>query len=373
MKKIKVLRIIGECKTGGTETIALNYYKNFDHNKISMDFLFYGPSLDRFNDELEKNGDKVYNVAYYSKHLFKSIIQIRKIVKSNHYDVVHAQLNALNFFPLFAAWLGGAKVRLASNHSTANLKMEFKKSLLKYILRPTCGIMATHFAACSKYAGKWAFGSSIVNSNKFRVIPNAIDLDKFRYNEEIRKKVRNDEEWNGKFIIGHVGRFVEQKNHRFIIDLFEKIYIKNNNARLILIGEGDLEQEIKDIVKSKKLSDVVSFYGIRFDVNLLMQGMDLFLFPSIYEGLGNVITESQAASLMSLSSDAVPLEVKMTEFAQFLSLNDSIDIWVNKVIEISKGYDRRDTYKDLEINGYEIKSAANDLVNYYNNISHEVK
>lgn len=367
MNKIRVLRIIGECKTGGTETIALNYYKNIDHNKIKMDFLFYGNSLKRFEDELKKYGDRVYNVDLYSKHMIKSILQIKKIVKENNYDIVHSQLNTLNFFPLLGAKLGGASIRVASNHSTANLKYEKKKSILKYLLKPTCAMTANYYAACSNYAGRWAFG----DKRNIKIIHNAIDLSKFRYSDEIRKSVRKKENWNDKFVIGHVGRFVAQKNHKFIIDVFKEVLNKRENSILVLIGEGELEQEIKKYVKELGLEEKVLFYGVRFDVCELLQGMDIFLFPSLYEGLGNVITEAQAVSLQSVVSKAVPEEVKQTEFVEFVDLNNNVNEWADIVLKYDSNYKRRDTYRDLVEAGYEIKSAAKDLESYYLNLVRE--
>lgn len=361
MKQIKVLRIIGECKSGGTESIALNYYKNLNHNNLKVDFLFYGPSNGVFEKEVSKYGDKVYNVEYYSKHLIKSIIQIKNIVKKNKYDIVHAQLNSLNFFPLFGAWLGGAKIRVASNHSTSNFKYEPTKSIIKYFLRPTCGLMATNYAACSNYAGKWAFGSK----KEIKVIKNAIDLNNFKFSEEKRNIVRNEQNWNEKFVIGHVGRFVEQKNHKFILDIFKEVNKKNKNSILVLIGDGKLQDDIKDYAKQLGIENFVFFYGIRFDVYDLMQGMDVFLFPSLYEGLGNVITEAQAVSLQSVVSYDVPYEVKQTEYVDFLSLKDNASIWANKVLSYSNGYLRRNTYNDLVKSGYEIKTASHDLEQYY--------
>lgn len=368
MKKLRVLRIMGECKIGGVETIALNYYKNINHDKISMDFLFYGESHEKFSNELKKHGDKVYNVTDYRDGMIKSIKEIKNIVKQGNYDIVHSQLNALNFFPLLGAKLGGCKVRIASNHSTANLKYEFKKSVIKYLLRPTCGMLATDYASCSEYAGKWAFGKRKQRSGKIKVIHNAIKIDKFLYNKKTRKQKRKELNLENKFVIGHAGRFVEQKNHKFIIDIFNEIKKIKKNSVLLLIGNGELEGKIKNYVKEKGLEDSVYFLGIRFDVNELMQAMDVFLFPSIYEGLGNVVTEAQAASLQVIASDVVPTEVKMTEYVEFMSLKDSAKKWAEHVTKYSNEYIRRNTYHDLKINGYEIKSAAEDLLEYYQNL-----
>lgn len=365
MNKIKVLRIVGEYNSGGVENIALNYYKNIDHSKIGMDFLFYGDSHKSIKEEFEKNGDKVINVTDYKDSMLKSIKDIEKVVREGNYDIVHSQMNALNVFPLYAAKRGGAKIRIASNHSTANLKYEFKKSLVKYILRPTIGLFATNYSACSKYAAKWAFGKRKLKSDKMKIIHNAIDLNKFKYDANCRKKIRKEYNWDDKFVIGNVGRFVKQKNHKFLIDIFEKIKLKKENSLLVLIGVGDLQESIKNYVHEKNLDDSVVFLGMRFDVDKLMNAMDLFLFPSIYEGLGNVVTEAQAISLYTLASDVVPEEVKMSEYVEFMSLNENAEKWAEHALKHSSKYKRRNTFLDLKNNGYEIRSAAKDLEKYY--------
>lgn len=366
--KIRVLRIIGECKTGGTETIALNYYKNIDHDKLAMDFLFYGDSLSRFDTELQKNGDRVFNVQEYSKHLFKSISQIKKIVKQGNYDIVHAQLNALNLFPLFAAWLGGAKIRIAANHSTANLKYESKKSIIKYILRPTSKIFATNYAACSEFAGKWCFGKHALRKGKIKIIHNAISLEDFSFDKNTRNTVRDKMKWQSHFVIGHAGRFTEQKNHKFIIKIFNEIHKVCPEALLVFAGDGHLMDEIKQQVHEFGLDNSVQFLGVRFDMNELMQGMDVFLFPSLYEGLGNVLTEAQAVGLHCVASDVIPNEVRMTEYVDFLSLEESEKVWADKVLEYNNNYKHEDTHAILIREGYEIKSAAHELESYYESL-----
>lgn len=365
MKRLRVLRIIGECKTGGTETIALNYYKNLNHNAIAMDFLFYGDSLPRFDEALRENGDCVINVVDYTYNLIGSIKGIRDAVKKGKYDIVHAQLNALYFFPLLGAYLGRAKIRIAANHSTANLKYEFKKSILKYLIRPTSGLLATNYAACSEYAGKWCFGKHALENGQIKIIHNAIDLDKFDYSDCTRKKVRDENGWSNKFVIGHAGRFTEQKNHKFMLNIFLEVKKKCPNAMLVFIGEGHLMEAIQEKAKKMGIIDSIQFLGVRFDVNELLQGMDVFLFPSLYEGLGNVITEAQAVGLRCVVSDAVPKEVKLTELVDYISLNEDPDVWADHIMRYCNGYERRSRHTDLAKAGYEIKTAARDLENYY--------
>ena len=364
-KAVKVLRIIGECKTGGTETIALNYYKNLNHDLVGMDFLFYGPSLPRFSKELEANGDRVINVVDYTENLIGSIREIRDVVKNGNYDIVHAQLNALNFFPLLGAYLGGAKIRIAANHSTANMKYEPKKSIVKYLVRPSAGMLATNYAACSEYAGEWCFGKQALKNGKIKIIHNAIDLSSFNYSDETRQSIRSKIGWKGKFVIGNAARFTEQKNHKFMVEIFAKVHEKYPEAILAFAGDGHLMDEVKAQVKELGLTDSVQFLGVRFDMNELMQGMDIFLFPSLYEGLGNVITEAQAVGLRSIASDVVPNEVKMTELVDFISLNKSADFWADAILKYKDGYIHKSRHDDLKKAGYEIKSAARDLEKYY--------
>ena len=369
--KVRVLRIIGQCKTGGTETIALNYYQNIDHEKIGMDFLFYGSSLPRFSEELEKNGDRTINVTDYSENMIRSILDIRRVVKEGKYDIVHAQLNALNFFPLLGAKMGGAKIRIAANHSTANMRYEFKKSIVKYLIRPSAKWMATDYAACSRYAGAWCFGRNALKKKKIKIIHNAIDLDEFKFNKETRDKVRKNEGWGDAFVIGHAGRFIEQKNHKFIVDIFNEVLKKHPNSLLVLAGDGDLLKNTKAQVRSLGIEKNVRFLGTRFDMNELMQGMDLFLFPSLYEGLGNVITESQAVGLRSVVSNVVPKEVRMTGLVKFMSLKDSAKKWADVILKYANGYERKDTHESLIRSGYEIKRAAKNLEKYYRGLVNE--
>ena len=362
-RKVRILRIIGECKTGGTEVIALNYYRHLDHNQFAMDFLFYGKSLPRFTEELEQHGDKVFNVIEYSKGLIRSIREIRRIVKAGKYDIVHSQLNTLNVFPLLGAWLGGSKIRIAANHSTANLRYETKKSIIKYCLRPTVCLFATNLCACSKEAAIWGFGKR--KFNKVKIIPNAIELTNFKYSDETRKLIRSKEKWEGKFVVGHIGRFTEQKNHRYIIKIFDEIVKKCPNGLLVFIGEGELIEPIREQVMKLKLEEKVRFLGIRFDISSLMQGMDVFLFPSLYEGLGNVIIEAQGVSLKSFVSDRVPREVKLTEFVNFLSLEDAPEKWADEIVSYLIGYQRTDTHPELMKANYDIETAVKGLEDYY--------
>lgn len=363
--RIRVLRVIAEYQAGGVESIAKNYYDNINHEVIAMDFIFFGRKLPDYCSEVENNGDRLFSVTSYTQNVVKSVLEIKKIVSDGKYDIVHSQLNTLNFFPLLGAWLGGTKIRIASNHSTANLRFEFKRSLLKYILRPTTKICATHYTACSEYAGRWCFGKRACEKGNVKVIHNAIDLESFQYSDETRKKVRERFGWNGCFVVGHVGRFTEQKNHKMLLDIFAEVRKRRSDALLVLIGDGKLRESVSNRAQALGIEESVRFLGIRSDVSELMQGMDVFLFPSLYEGLGNVITEAQAVGLQCVCSDVVPNEVKMTELVEFLPLDEPVERWAEAVIKHSDGYERWGRADELTRAGYEIKSAAKDLEEYY--------
>lgn len=332
-----------------------------------MDFVFYGNALPGYSEEFKDNGDRVYSITSYTDNIIKNVLETKRVVAAGDYAIVHSQLNTLNFFPLLGAWLGGAKTQIASNHSTANLKYEFKKSLIKYILRPTTKICATHYAACSAYAGRWCFGKRAWEKGRVKVIHNAIDLEVFQYSEGNREKVRSALGWNGRFVIGHVGRFIEQKNHKLILDIFYEVKKRCPNVLLVLIGDGKLRDCISDKARTMGIGESVWFMGIRSDINerKLMLGTDVFLFLSLYEGLGNVITEAQAVGLKCVVSDVVPGEVKMTELVEFLPLDDAAEQWAEAGLKSSDKHERRSRHEELTRAGYEIKSAAKDLEEYY--------
>ncbi|MEI4283303.1 glycosyltransferase family 1 protein [Tetragenococcus halophilus] len=367
-KGIKVLRIMGSVVSGGVDVITMNYYRNIDRNKVQLDFVFDGFRETNIEKEIESTGGTVYKVEPYMNNIFKNMKQIYKIVKDNNYQIVHSHMNSLSVFPLMAAKLAGAQIRIASNHSTATLK-EFKRSIFKYLLKPFATVFPTHLAACSRHAAIWLFGKRRTNAGKVKLIKNAIDLDNYKYSANVDKEVRKELGVSeDTFIVGHVGRFVTQKNHHFIIEVFESILEKQPNSVLLLIGDGQLKQEIQALVTKKKLNSKVKFLGIRKDINKLMQAMDVFLFPSLYEGLGNVVTEAQAASTVSIISDKVPNEVKITEYVIEMSLKQNADAWAEKAVIFSSNYERRDTSSDLKEQGYEIKSAAKEVVSYYQNL-----
>ena len=291
-EKIIIAHIMGKWNGGGVESVVMNYYRNIDRNKIQFHFLCDEDSTDIPYEEIEKLGGKVIVIPPYQK-LFKYQKELYKIFKENKYKIVHSHINALSVFPLRIAKKAKIPVRIAHSHSTSN-KKEWKKNILKMILRPLSKLYANNYFACTEYAGKWLFGKKVVERKELNVINNAIDLKKFKFNENTREDLRKElgikEET---LIIGHVGRFMKQKNHEFLIDVFEEAIKQDNNMYLILVGQGPLEDKIKEMAKEKGIEDKILFLGQRNDVNKLYQAMDIFVLPSLYEGLRNGCNRSR--------------------------------------------------------------------------------
>ena len=291
-EKIIVAHIMGKWNGGGVESVVMNYYKNIDRNRIQFHFLCDEDSTDIPYEEIEKLGGKVIVIPPYQK-LFEYQKELYRIFEENNYKIVHSHINALSVFPLRIAKKAGVPIRIAHSHSTSN-KKEWKKNILKMILRPFSKLYANNYFACTEYAGKWLFGKKVVERKELNVINNAIDLKKFEFNENTREDLRKELGIKEDvLVIGHVGRFMKQKNHEFLIDMFEKAIKQDNNIYLILIGQGPLEDKIKEMAKEKGIEDKILFLGQRNDVNKLYQVMDIFVLPSLYEGLRNGCNRSR--------------------------------------------------------------------------------
>ena len=361
---IRVLQIMGIVCGGGVESVIMNYYRNIDRTKLQFDFVIDGYEKNLLDDEILSLGGRVYKVEPYSRNIFKYIYQIYRIVKDNNYEIVHSNMNTLAVFSLFAAWLAGAKIRILHNHSTA-VKSEKLRSAMKYILRPFAPIFANRYMACSVLAGEWMYGKKKMQSGKVKVLNNAIDVDKFAYNPEIRKRLRHelniDEDT---LVIGHVGRFMYQKNHDFLIDIFKELHKERKNSLLLLIGDGPLRQTVEKKVKNCNLQDSVRFLGLRKDVKDLYNVMDVFVLPSWYEGLPVVSVEAQANGLSCFVSDKVSKECHLSSSMHFISLNKNARDWSNKILD-NKLIRNKNAKQELIENKYNIHNEVIKLIKFY--------
>ena len=361
---IRVAQIMGKWVGGGVEAVVMNYYRHIDRDKIQFDFICDDDSIRIPTEEIEKLGGKVILIPPYQK-VFKYHKILKKVLQEGQYKIVHSHINALSVFSLWAAKSAGVPVRIAHSHSTSN-KKEWKKTLLKNILRPFSKVFATDYFCCSELAGRWLFGNKTYDQGKVYLLNNAIDVDKFKYDEKIRKEKRKELNIkDNQLVIGHIGRFVQQKNHEFLIDIFNEIYKQDKNAILLLIGEGPLKEEIQNKVDELRLDKNVKFLGQRSDANELYQSMDVFVLPSLYEGLPVVGVEAQAAGLPCFFSTAMTKETKVLDTTQFIDLSKSTKQWSDMVLAVFKKFKRKNCSKTMMDYYFNINVEAKNLEKYY--------
>lgn len=356
--KIKVLRVaqvIGKANAGGVESCIMNYYRNIDKTKIQFDFLVENTCKIIDREKIESMGGKVIIIPPYTK-IFKYIKELKKIFKEGNYDIVHSNMNTLSVFTLFAAWLAKVKIRIAHSHSTTN-KKEWKKNIVKNILRPFSKLFATDYFACSELAGRWLFGNRTFNEGKVTIINNAIEVERFLYSEEVRKQMRKELNVEDKFVIGHIGRFVEQKNHSYLIDIFYEVQKERPNSILLLVGNGPLYEEIYKKVEKLGISEKVIFAGVHKHPEKYYQAMDVFVLPSLYEGLPVVGVEAQANLLPCFFADTITKEILINENVEMIGL-ENIFKWVNAIL-----------MKDLRVR----KENVNKIIDSKYDIKNEVK
>lgn len=332
---IYVAQVLNRMDSGGIEAVVMNYYRHIDKEKVRFDFYINQDSSFPQKEELEGYGANIYLLPSYSK-----VIQYHKTLyhafKNKKYKIVHSHLSTMSIFPLFAAWRAGVPVRICHNHSTAH-RGEGKRTLLKYILRPFNKIFATDYFACGEMAGRWMYGKKAFASGEVTVMPNAIDTKKFCYDEAKRKLVR--EEFSvpeDAFVIGHVGRFVYPKNHPFVVNVFDKLLKRKKDAFLLLVGEGELQEEIYQQVCNMGLQEQVIFTGTRQDVNDIYSAMDVFFLPSFYEGVPVVLWEAQANGLPIVCSNNISEEADFARNIARLKLEDGEELWIDKLIETKR-------------------------------------
>ncbi|RMC92315.1 glycosyltransferase family 1 protein [Clostridium autoethanogenum] len=295
---------------------------------------------------------RVNTVSYF----FALIHFIRK----NKIDVVHAHGNSATLsIELFAAWLGGCKKRIAHSHNTRCAQVKADR-----LLRPLFNHLYTDALACGYEAGKWLF-----NDNEFIVINNGRDIDTFHYDSAIRESVRKEYGLEGKTVIGHVGGFVEQKNHCFLIDIFQAIHQINQDTVFFLIGDGPLCSQIEEKVKKYGLEDCVIFTGLTNRVPQLLQAMDGMVLPSFFEGLPLVVIEWQIAALPCVISDTVSRECAITDLVEFCQLTVSPKMWAIKILEKIEKETRSKKSKtimnEIKAAGFDIKDNADVLRKLY--------
>lgn len=356
-KPIIVAQIMGKWVGGGVESVIMNYYRHLDRSKVQFDFICDEDSTRIPYDEIKKLGGRVFLVPKY-QNLPKYLKALEKLFKENQYRIVHSNINTLSVFPLYAAKKVGVPIRISHSHSTSNPK-EWKRNLIKNILRPFSKRYATDYFACSELAGRYLFGNKAFDQGEVKIIHNAIDIEKFKFDEVARKKLRKEFGIkDSTVVIGHVGRFVQQKNHTFLVDVFNEYYKKNPDSKLLLVGSGPLEDKIKKKVERLSLDNSVLFLGQRDDINKLYSVMDVFCLPSLYEGLPVVGVEAQAAGLPCVFSDKITNDTVITKDTTLSKLELKKWLIILNNIEL-------ESRNAKILDDFNIKISVSDLVKLY--------
>lgn len=365
-KPIRILHCVTIMNRNGLENRLMDIYRNIDRSLIQFDFMTNRKEAGEFDAEIEQLGGKVYHMSRIApKSFFRYIRELRAFFQEHtEYKIVHSHLNTLSTWPLMMAKKAGVPIRIAHSRN-ASMDKNFKM-IYKAFSRLFINGQATDRFACSRSAGIWLFGKKQVEQDTFHVIPNAIQLDKFLYSEDKRNKMRSELGIKeDELAVVCVARFSLQKNHGFLLRVFSEIQKKNPNSKLYLVGQGELEQEIRGMASELGLTDSVVFLGSRSDVGDVLTAMDAFLFPSFYEGFGTVIIEAQCSALPMLASDTIPCETKLCDCVEFASIKEEPDEWAEKILALIEKTERKDNSELIRENGYDIRQSYAWMQNFY--------
>ena len=362
---IRVAQVMGKMLGGGVESVVMNYYRHIDRSKVQFDFLVDADSTRVPEKEIKALGGRVFRIPPY-QHPLRYRKALVRLFHEEHWPIVHSHINTLSVFPLSAAKKAGVPVRIAHSHSTMG-KGELAKNLMKLALRPLSNLYPTERFACSEYAGKWLFGRDA----DFTVVPNAIELEKFRFDPVIRQGTRKELGIaDDMFLIGHVGRFMPQKNQAFLVDVLAELLPQKSGTILAFVGDGPDRPDVQQHAQELGIGDHILFLGQRTDVNHLYQAFDAFCLPSRYEGLGMVAIEAQVAGCPCVLSDQVPHEADVSGQSAFIPIQEP-DSWASEILRI-QGTDKREQINsNKKLDFYDIEEQSKKICAQYEYLSRE--
>ena len=359
---VRILHCFNALANGGVEAFVMSVYRHINREQVQFDFLLRDNNRTHYWDEIERMGGRIFTTPPYPRHAFKNYLATKRFMKEHfdEYDTIHVHANSL--FYMTAIQLAkkyGIKNRIIHSHNTKGSNQI--ASIVHQYHKMSVNQFANVKLACSKAAAEWMFPD-----DEYTIINNGIDTEKYRFNSSVRDKIRNELHLNGKYVIGHIGRFVEQKNHRFIINLFNEYQKKDDNAVLLLVGFGPLEEQIKAQVSELGIDSKVIILNNRHDPYNLLQAMDLFLFPSVFEGFGISLLEAEASGLNCICSTAIPGEVLISDQVQVLSLDDDLERWTNEIsVKKEQSHNRDVGYQQVLESGFDIQHTCDQLMKIY--------
>lgn len=373
---IKILQYhIGNIK-GGVENYVRQNYRFIDKNSFQFDFLTYDDKKLDFEDEFKNLGARFYRIPNKLNYI-GYILFFRKIRKESGAEILHLNLSWCSFYILLAAKFSGFKRIVLHSHSSSierdNKKLRKRKTITHNIFKQFLPYIATDFLACSELAAKWMFPKSILKNKRYKIAKNAIDLDKFVYNQTVRNQKRYELKIDDEcFMVGHIGRFCYPKNHEFLIKIFNEIVKENPNSKLLLIGgytEKDryIFEKMQNLVKNLNLENKVIFLGTRDDISELLQIMDCFVLPSLFEGLPITAIEAQTSGLPSFFADTITTEIGISNLANFISSNETPKFWAEEILKCIN-QKRFSPVEEIRNAGYDIKEEVKNMEKFYKEI-----
>lgn len=343
--------------------MLMNYYRQMSQNGIQFDFLVHRAEEGHYDKEIVSLGGKIYRMPPIKPGNYRRYFKLLDafFAERKEYKVVHAHMNENSGFAIRAAKKAGVPCRIIHSH-LSDLGLDYKYPFRLYA-RAAIKDNPSHYFACSARAGEWLYGKKTCAEQALTVLNNAVNTKDFRFDEEIRAEMRAELNAGESLVVGHIGRFNEQKNHRFLLDIFESLHRRKQDSLLVLAGDGYLRPVIEKEAEKRGLSQSIRFLGVREDVARLLQGIDLFLFPSLFEGLPVVLVEAQAAGLSCIVSDRITKEADVTGLVSFMSLEQSPDDWSSAILDAS--YEHVDTSSLLRESGYDASAMAEWLGAFY--------
>lgn len=364
---IRVLHVIGSMNRGGAETMIMNLYRHTDHSQVQFDFVENSSDPAAFDEEIIKLGGRIYRCPHYNGKNHRVYVKWwNDFFKAhpNQYQIIHGHLGSTAAIYLAIAKKFGIYTIAHSHNSGTDRGV---KTLLYKVMSYNTRNVADYFFACSTPAGIDRFGNKIVRGGHYSLLNNAIETDTFVYGDSVRKGVRRQLGLADELVIGHVGRFNPQKNHPFLLDIFAALLKKESNAVLLLVGGGEGMSKMQEKVQELGIAEHVRFLGVRSDVADLMQAMDVFVLPSLYEGLPVTMVEAQAAGLPCIISDKVPPECILTEgLVDIMTLSASPEAWAEKILA-KRAIPRTDRRAEIAAHGFDITTEAVKLQEFYLN------
>ena len=364
MNKIKVLHVFEYFAQGGIENFVMNVFRNIDKEKYQFDFAFINRTPGVFDDEVKSSGSRIFYFDSEEKTFKNYKNSLARIIKENGpYEVVHSHMYYFSGYILKVAKKCGVKVRIAHSHETLKgRKQTFLRAVYEKIMRRMILKNATDLLACSDVAGKYVFGEKA----GYRVLYNGIDLNRFNFDSEKRAQCRKKLGIEGKFVLLNVGRFADQKNHSYLIKVFEEVARKSDNAFLVLIGDGALKGDIEAQIESSNLTSKVLILSNIKNTEDYYNAADVFVLPSKYEGMPIVSVEAQACGLYSLLSDNITKEVALTDIVEYLSIDDLPINWAERILSVVKNETDRKRYNSVFYDTkFNISKTVSDLCEIY--------